>query len=59
MCEREGRDADMCPFQMHCPKRCLSCGEDGNAVCMNPMPPTTARDDARREPDAGVRDGGN
>ena len=39
MCERSGRDADMCPYQMHCLKRCLVCGDDGDAVCMNPLPP--------------------
>jgi len=42
MCERKGRDADMCPYQMHCPKRCLACGDDGSAVCLNPVPITAS-----------------
>ena len=49
MCERSGRDADMCPYQMHCLKRCLSCGDDGDAVCMNPLPPTEGGEGERRE----------
>jgi len=40
MCERSGKEADMCPYQMHCRKRCLSRDEDGDAVCMNPPPST-------------------
>jgi len=32
MCERKGRDADMCPHQMDCRKRC---GDD-TATCQNP-----------------------
>jgi len=41
MCERSGVEADMCPYRMHCLKRCLTCGYDGDdAVCMNPLPPT-------------------
>jgi len=40
MCEREGRGGENCPYQMHCPKRCVTCGDDGNAVCINPMPIT-------------------
>jgi len=39
----------MCPYQMHCVKRCLSCGYDGDAVCMNPLPPTTGGEGERRE----------
>ena len=38
MCERKGQDADMCPYQMHCPKRCISCGDASTAVCLNPFP---------------------
>jgi len=57
MCERSGRDADMCPYQMHCVKRCLSCGDDGDAVCMNPLPPTVGGEragEAEPPPQAGT-----
>jgi len=49
MCERSGKEADMCPYRMHCLKRCLSCGEDGNAVCMNPLPAGGEGSGERRE----------
>jgi|GEM_PF-5338291 len=38
MCERSGVEADMCPYRMHCLKRCPTCGEADDAVCMNPLP---------------------
>jgi len=49
MCERSGRDADMCPYQMHCLKRCLVCGGGDDAVCMNPLPPIGEGTGERRE----------
>jgi len=39
MCERSGWAAEMCPYKMHCLKRCLTCGGGDDAVCMNPFPP--------------------
>jgi len=53
MCERSGKDADMCPYQMHCLKRCISCGDDGDAVCMNPLPPSVAREQPRSGEEGG------
>jgi len=56
MCERSGWAAEMCPYKMHCLKRCLTCGDDGDAVCMNPFPQTTGgerSDGAEPEPPTG------
>ena len=47
MCERKGQDADMCPYQMHCPKRCISCGDASTAVCLNPLPKKPEEDTER------------
>lgn len=50
MCEREGRGADLCPYQMHCPKRCMTCGDAATAVCLNPLPLTGGREAAKEAP---------
>jgi len=50
MCEREGRGGENCPYQMHCPKRCVTCGDDGKAVCLNPLPVTGGGEPAEKAP---------
>jgi len=55
MCEREGRGAENCPYRMHCLKRCLTCGEEADAVCMNPLPSTDGGE--RREDEKKGREG--
>jgi len=32
---------------MHCPKRCLSCGDASTAVCLNPLPKKPEEDTER------------